>query len=160
MESGEHCLFGTSASTPAVLALTRKPLHCLAAGQAAEVSEVSKKAMFTRIIMTDWAESVQSDGDLAPARAAVEKIKVEYEVLHPITTVEEAMKKSAYSIHPDGNISSIHFTHNNLIAQKLQTCMNSTLEKKVRPIKNLSKPIGVRYGYTITSKSKIDFTKE
>jgi xanthine dehydrogenase D subunit len=38
------------------------------------------------------------------ARQAAKKIRVEYEVLEPLTDPEEAMKPGAVALHPDGNI--------------------------------------------------------
>ena len=64
-----------------------------------------------------------------------------------------------FTIHPQGTISNIGFDKSQLIHKKLRTCMHTVLEKKVSRVKNVSKPIGVHYGYTITSKSKIDFTQ-
>ncbi len=41
------------------------------------------------------------------AREAAAKIRVQYEVLRPVTTIEQALEEDAPKLHPDGNILSV-----------------------------------------------------
>jgi aldehyde oxidoreductase len=74
------------------------------------------------LIVEDWPVMVAIDeeiryvGDVlagvvaeteAAARAAVRKIKVDYEVLPAVTNVDQATAKDAPRLHPDGNILSV-----------------------------------------------------
>jgi len=76
---------------------------------------------FTGLIRKDWpvmimeGEETRYIGDVLAsvvainektARKAVGKIKVDYDVKVPLTTVDAALKKDAYNIHPQGNILS------------------------------------------------------
>lgn len=77
---------------------------------------------YTGLIVKDWplmiaeGEETRYIGDVLAsvvatteeiARQAVEKIKVNYQVLSPVCTVDQAMKVDAPAIHPEGNILSV-----------------------------------------------------
>jgi selenium-dependent xanthine dehydrogenase len=49
--------------------------------------------------------------DQRTARAAAEKLHVEYEVLAPVTSPEDALKPDAPKIHPKGNLLSKSYIH-------------------------------------------------
>lgn len=81
-----------------------------------------------------------------------------YQYYSPITTRTTKIGMR-FTVDPQGIITHISFDQKQLIEKKLHACMYGILEKKVGIIKNLQKPIGVHYGYTIQNKSKIDFSK-
>ncbi len=79
---------------------------------------------YTGLIVSDWpimidvGEETRYVGDVLAsvvadteenARAAVEKIKVDYEVLEPLTDPREALKDGAPKIHENGNLLSTTF---------------------------------------------------
>ncbi|RME97783.1 MAG: selenium-dependent xanthine dehydrogenase, partial [Chloroflexi bacterium] len=51
------------------------------------------------------------------ARAAVELIEVEYEVLEPVLDMHAAMRPDSPNVHPDGNILSQSITHRGSVEQ-------------------------------------------
>jgi xanthine dehydrogenase molybdenum-binding subunit len=81
---------------------------------------------YTGLLVSDWpvivaaGETTHYVGDVLAgvvaeseneARAAVAQIAVEYEVLEPVTDVFEAMKDSAPTLHPNGNVLEVcHMT--------------------------------------------------
>jgi xanthine dehydrogenase D subunit len=56
-----------------------------------------------------WGEAVALVAAEHPeqARRAAEKVRIEYEVLKPITQAEDALAKDAPRLHPDGNITRL-----------------------------------------------------
>ncbi|MCH7703283.1 MAG: molybdopterin-dependent oxidoreductase, partial [Planctomycetes bacterium] len=76
---------------------------------------------YVGLIIQDWpilvavGEETRCVGDILAvvvaadqrtARLAAERIVIEYDVRHPVTTPEEALKPDAPQIHPDGNLLS------------------------------------------------------
>ncbi|MCK5073934.1 MAG: selenium-dependent xanthine dehydrogenase [Bacteriovoracaceae bacterium] len=77
---------------------------------------------YTGLIKKDWpvmvraGEETRCVGDVVAgvvaiseeiARKAVSKIKVDYDVKEPLTTVDQSLRENEYQIHPDGNLLSL-----------------------------------------------------
>src|SRR2546429_7609248 len=69
--------------------------------------EIKDQPVLASDVVRYWGEAVALVAADHPeqARRAAEKLRVEYEVLRPITDAELALSPDAPKLHPDGNVT-------------------------------------------------------
>src|SRR5438309_8350706 len=81
--------------------------HAAVPGQNLYGLEIQDQPVLAHDVVRYWGEAVALIAADHPeqARRAAEKVRVDYEVLQPITEAERALSPDAPKLHPDGNVT-------------------------------------------------------